>query len=229
MLCIITVFQTVIYLLTAILESRSKDDGNGDDDEMDEELEEQPAIEELPLSEKSLQAEKTASSAVQDTPLSATMMAPVATTSYISYGIRQSREAYSPGDLQVAALLNRCIKGAYSQWLRAAEMKVTSSRIKRDSYSTLRLSCLQAAVEQLNYAQYKSSYIALLDLHDIKLADDDGKGIYDPSFASSSSPQRVKFLESFMAAFMDRLSGHNTSAECLHIFTAAIVNLPDSY
>ena len=210
---------------------------------MDEALEEQASMERSPppSTTNSFQSQHEPVNALQENPSSSTTGSTVsslpadnvALISCISYGARESRSAYTEGELHIAALLNRCMKSAYSQWLRSAESKASSSRNKRDTYSTLRLSCQQAGIEQLNFAQYKSSYKALLDLHNIELLMnvDGGERGFDPT-SISSSLQRVQFLERFMNAFMDRLCGNissSISSECLPTFTAAIVNLPESY
>jgi hypothetical protein len=220
------------YSIHLYVELCCKDDNNEDAMEV---LEEQPAVEQTPHSTTSLfQLNQENPIATVDSSTVSTTVENVALTSCISYGARGSRNAYSKNDLHVAALLNRCIKSAYSQWLRSAESKNSSSRHKRDTYSTLRLSCQQAGVDQLNYSQYKSNYKALLDLHNIELSTngDGGEKSLDPA-SISSSLQRAQFLERFMNALMDQLCGHGSSSmslECLlSTFTAAIDNLPESY
>lgn len=150
----------------------------------------------------------------------------------ISYGTRASRDKYSESDLHVAVLVSKAIKLAYNQWLRVAESKASSSsRTKRDSLLTLRLSCHQAVIEQLNFSQYRSSYNALLDLFNISVVDSNADST-DPAIMLSTNPQRVQFLERFMNKFLDRMSGgstNNPSAECLPALIAAINNLPDAY
>ena len=127
--------------------------------------------------------------------------------------------------------MTKSTKRAYNQWLRLAESKASSSsRIKRDSFLTLGLSCQQAVIEQLNFSQYRNNYNALLDLFNITIGDSSGK-CTDPAVLSSSQ-QRVLFLERFMEAFLDKLCGgssSNHSAEFLPALSTSINNLPDTY
>lgn len=150
----------------------------------------------------------------------------------ISYGTRASRDDYSESDLHLAEIVTKTIKLAYNQWLRIAESKASSSsRTKRDSLLTLRLSCNQAVIERLNYSQYRSNYKALLDLFHIPVVDNSNASSTDPA-GFSTNPQRVQFLERFMDKFLDSLSGgstNNPSADCLPALIAAINNLPDAY
>ena len=112
---------------------------------MDEALEEQAPMERSPLSTtNSFQSQHEPVNALQENPSSSTTGSTVsslpadnvALISCISYGARESRSAYTEGELHIAALLNRCMKSAYSQWIRSAESKASSSRNKRDTYST---------------------------------------------------------------------------------------------
>ncbi len=150
----------------------------------------------------------------------------------ISYGTRASRDDYSESDLHVAGIVTKTIKLAYNQWLRVAESKASSSsRNKRDSHLTLRLSCHQAVIERLNFSQYRSNYNALLDIFNISVVDNSNASSTDPA-VMSTNPQRVQFLERFMNTFLDRLSGgstNNPSVDCLPALIAAINHLPDAY
>jgi len=147
----------------------------------------------------------------------------------ILYGIRSSRDDYSEVDLRVAGLMNNCIKRTLNKWLRLAESKSNSSRSKRDTILTLKLSCQQAVVEQLNFAQYKGSYKSLLDLFSISIVGGNGNST-DPA-ALCTNLQRVQFLERFTEELFDKLCGGRSSlsSECLPTLIASINNLPDAY
>ena len=129
----------------------------------------------------------------------------VSTSQTISYGKRLTRDMFNADDLRVAELLNLCLKRACTQWFRVAESKTSagSNRGKRDGYTTLRLSCQQAVIEQLDFPQYRSSYFAVLDLHSIEL--DGYKSDMNVATIFSTSPSRVKFLERFVNVLLDKL------------------------
>lgn len=154
----------------------------------------------------------------------------------ISYGKRLTRDMFNADDLKVAELINLCLKRACTQWFRVAESKtsVGSNRGKRDGYTTLRLSCQQAVVEQLNFPQYRSSYFAILDLHSIELDGYDSNMIVATIF--STSPSRVKFLERFVNVLLDKLCStgvepHNSLSQPnpLTQLIDSINKLPESY
>lgn len=160
----------------------------------------------------------------------------VSTSQTISYGKRLTRDMFNADDLRVAELLNLCLKRACTQWFRVAESKTSagSNRGKRDGYTTLRLSCQQAVIEQLDFPQYRSSYFAVLDLHSIEL--DGYKSDMNVATIFSTSPSRVKFLERFVNVLLDKLCStvvepHNSLSQSTQLMQLidSINKLPESY
>jgi hypothetical protein len=160
----------------------------------------------------------------------------VSTSQTISYGKRSTRDMFNADDLKVAEVLNLCLKRACTQWFRVAESKTSagSNRGKRDGYTTLRLSCQQAVIEQLNFPQYRSSYFAILDLHSIEL--DGYTSNMNVATIFSTSPSRVKFLERFVSVLLDKLCStvvepHNSLSQSnpLMQLIDSINKLPESY
>ena len=161
----------------------------------------------------------------------------VSTYQNISYGKRLTRDMFTADDLKVAELLNLCLKRACTQWFRVAESKTSagSNRGKRDGYTTLRLSCQQAVIEQLNFPQYRSSYFAILDLHSLEL-DEYESNLNTMATIFSTSPSRVKFLERFVNVLLDKLCStvvepHNSLSQSnpLMQLIDSINKLPESY
>ena len=86
----------------------------------------------------------------------------------VVYGRRSCREDYAEENFKLASVLNKCLKRACNTWSRLSDSKETS-RHKRDGYAGLRISCQQAVLEDLNFPQYRTSYLPMLDLYNISI------------------------------------------------------------
>jgi hypothetical protein len=86
----------------------------------------------------------------------------------VLYGRHSCREDYAEEKFKLAFILNKCLKRACNTWSRLSDSKETS-RHKRDGYAGLRILCQQAVLEDLNFPQYRTSYLPLLDLYNISI------------------------------------------------------------
>ena len=148
----------------------------------------------------------------------------VDSVSVLSFGRRHVREAYTEDNLKLAVLLNRCIKRAYNGNLKTYSSK-DYSRHKRDAVGALRISCEQAIMEELNFPQYRTSFMSLLDLYNLDIPEELREGVDGNNKAS-----RKKFLNMFSSLLCDRLStdGANNTLP-FDEFAERIRSLPVAY
>jgi hypothetical protein len=143
----------------------------------------------------------------------------------VVYGRRSCREDYTEENFKLASILNKCLKRACNTWSRLSDSKETS-RHKRDGYAGLRISCQQAVLEDLNFPQYRTSYLPLLDLYNISIEAEQLRDMND--FSSSSS--RLKFINTFISLLFDQMSIiSDNSSSPLRTFINRIHCLPDEY
>lgn len=142
----------------------------------------------------------------------------------LSFGRRHVREAYTEDNLKLAVLLNRCIKRAYNGNLKTYSSK-DYSRHKRDAVGALRISCEQAIMDELNFPQYRTSFMSLLDLYNLDIPEELREGVDNSNKAS-----REKFLNIFSSLLCDRLStdGANNTLS-FDEFAERIRSLPVAY
>lgn len=142
------------------------------------------------------------------------------------FGKRLTREDYHEDDLKMGQKLNVILSRAIDQYCRKADSKerCSSKGHRENSYETLRLSCEQKVTEELNFPEYKKSYLSLLDLYDIELNGYDSKGD-GTIFANSKS--RVEFLVLFMEALCKKLSHSpsNPNMPTISYFIDSVRNL----
>ena len=143
----------------------------------------------------------------------------------VVYGRRSCREDYSEENFKLASILNKGLKRACNTWTRLSDSKETS-RHKRDGYAGLRISCQQAVLEDLNFPQYRTSYLPMLDLYNISIEAEQLRDMND--FSSSSS--RLKFINTFISLLFDQMSTiSDNSSSPLRTFIKRIHCLPDEY
>jgi hypothetical protein len=143
----------------------------------------------------------------------------------VVYGRRSCREDYAEENFKLASVLNKCLKRACNTWSRLSDSKETS-RHKRDGYAGLRISCQQAVLEDLNFPQYRTSYLPMLDLYNISIEAEQLRDMND--FSTSSS--RLKFINTFISLLFDQMSTiSDNSSSLLRTFINRIHCLPDDY
>jgi hypothetical protein len=143
----------------------------------------------------------------------------------VVYGRRSCREDYAEENFKLASVLNKCLKRACNTWSRLSDSKETS-RHKRDGYAGLRISCQQAVLEDLNFPQYRTSYLPMLDLYNISIVAEQLRDMND--FSTSSS--RLKFINTFISLLFDQMSTiSDNSSSLLRTFINRIHCLPDDY
>jgi hypothetical protein len=143
----------------------------------------------------------------------------------VVYGRRSCCEDYAEENFKLASVLNKCLKRACNTWSRLSDSKETS-RHKRDGYAGLRISCQQAVLEDLNFPQYRTSYLPMLDLYNISIEAEQLRDMND--FSTSSS--RLKFINTFISLLFDQMSTiSDNSSSLLRTFINRIHCLPDDY
>ena len=144
--------------------------------------------------------------------------------SVLSYGRRHVREAYTEETLNLAGKLNLCIIRAYNG-IKKTYYSKEYSRHKRDVFGALRISCQQTIMDELNFPQYRTSFMSLLDLYNLDIPEELREGV-----DGSNKASREKFLNIFSSLLCDRLStdaANNTLP--FNEFVERIKSLPVAY